>query len=87
MADIQRGQSDIIVRHNDLFIKHLETILAEHKNQLKKLEAHLDHIKTVEIKKVELQKLVLQRQIDELESELRDKNSIETKTEVNNGWF
>jgi len=76
MGDIQRGQSDIITKHKDLYIKHIETILAEHKNQLKKIEVHLDHIKTVEIKKVELQKLVLQKQIEEIENELRNKNSI-----------
>ena len=83
MGDIQRGQSDLILRHKDLFIKNLETILAEHINQLKKLEVHLDHIKTVELKKVELQKLVLQKQINEIENELRDKKSIGVK--VNGG--
>ncbi len=81
MGDIQRSQSDIIFKHKDLLIKHLETVLAEHKNQLIKLEAHLDHIKTVEIKRVELQKLVLQKQIDEIQNELKDKKSIEIKVQ------
>ena len=87
MSDIQRNQSDIINKYPELLIKHLEGILAEHINQLKKLEIHLDHIKTVEIKKVELQKLVLQRQIDELENELRDKKSIDITKEIKNEWF
>ena len=75
MADISRNDSEIVVRNADLFVKHLHILLSEKLNQIKALDVHLDHLRTVEMKRVEFKKDTLEREIQELKQEIKEKSS------------
>lgn len=83
MSDINRSGSDLVLRDNELYKKHLQILKNEKLNQLKQLDVRLDHILTVEVKQIELKHDELKKEIESIQQELDQKNNIiEVKAEV-----
>lgn len=73
MADLDRsGGHELIRKMPKLQKQHLEIILSEKRNQIKKLQVALDHLKTVDIKKIEHQIDLTTEEIRHIEKELKN---------------
>lgn len=76
MGDIPRSGSDLVLKDDTLFIKHLEILINEKLNQLKQLDVRLDHLMTVEVKQIELKKEELKKEIEAIQLDLKKKSKI-----------
>jgi hypothetical protein len=78
MADINRGSvnGDLVKEVPELWKKQLQVLLNEKENQLKQLDVHLDHLRTVEIKRIELKQGILLKEIEQLKIDVAKAGAI-----------
>ena len=80
MADINRNiDGDLILKDEKLRQMNLVVLINEKLNQLKKLDVHLDQLRTVEMKRIELKKETLMREISELKKDLNNPQVIDVE--------